>query len=142
MHSTLKPQHPFNFSHFIEGTLHLKDFIYMLNLIDVFLKLVLPDAIFAATCLAMALRDKMQVDSWLTTLFGSFSHSKIKHKLKKSRQLKSCLKAVLKVYKIWSTSFKRKMKNNIFIDCTFYMGFTDLIWVTSSAENIDLARNR
>ena len=39
MHSTLKPQDPFNFSHCIgvhARTLHVKDFIYMLNL-DFFL---------------------------------------------------------------------------------------------------------
>ena len=34
------------------------------------------------------------------------------------------------------------MKNNIFVDFAFCMGFPDLIWVTSSAENIDLAKKR
>ena len=29
-----------------------------------------------------------------------------------------------------------------FVDFAFYMGFPDLIWVTSSAENIDLTRKR
>ena len=32
------------------------------------------------------------------------------------------------------------MKNNTFFEFAFYMGFPDLMWVTSSAENIDLAR--
>ena len=34
------------------------------------------------------------------------------------------------------------MKNNTFVEFAFYMGFPDLIRVTSSAENIDLARKR
>ena len=34
------------------------------------------------------------------------------------------------------------MKNNTFIDFAFYIGFPNLIWVTSSAENIHLARRR
>ena len=29
-------------------------------------------------------------------------------------------------------------KNNTFVDFAFYIGFLNLIWVTSSAENIDL----
>ena len=33
-------------------------------------------------------------------------------------------------------------KNNTFVNFAFYMGFPDLIRVTSSAENIDLARKR
>ena len=34
------------------------------------------------------------------------------------------------------------MKNNTFVEFAFYMGFPDLIRVTSSAENIDLARKK
>ena len=33
-------------------------------------------------------------------------------------------------------------RKNTFIDFAFYMGFPDLIWVTSSAENISLTRKR
>ena len=34
------------------------------------------------------------------------------------------------------------MTDNTFVNFAFYMGFPDLIRVTSSAENIDLARKR
>ena len=33
-------------------------------------------------------------------------------------------------------------KNNTSVDFAFYIGFPGLIWVTSSAENIDLSRKR
>ena len=35
-----------------------------------------------------------------------------------------------------------EQKNNTFIDFAFHIEFPELIWVTSSAENIDLARKR
>ena len=46
------------------------------------------------------------------------------------------------VYKVWSSPFKRCTKNHTFMDFAFYIGFPDLIWVTSSARNIDLVRKR
>ena len=38
--------------------------------------------------------------------------------------------------------FHTMNENNTFVDFAFCIGFPDLIWVTSSAENIDLARKR
>ena len=57
---------------------------------------------------------------------------------------KSCLRAISEAaqIKVWSSSFKWWTKNTTFVDFAFYMGFPDLIWVTSSAENIYLATKR
>ena len=33
-------------------------------------------------------------------------------------------------------------KHNTFVDFAFYVGFPDLVWLSSLAENIDLTRKR
>ena len=75
-------------------------------------------------------------------LFGVILWFKYKKQIFKNWRLKSCLGAVLEDVKVWSSSLKRLTKNHSFVDFAFYIGFPDLVWLTSSAENINLARKR
>ena len=45
-------------------------------------------------------------------------------------------------YKIVCFIFEQLRKNRIFVDLAFCMGSLDLMWVTSSTQNINVAKNQ
>ena len=71
--------------------------------------------------------------SQLTVLFGAILHSETKQKFEKVDGRKEA-------YKVWSSSFERIRKNKTFVDLAFYVRFPDLIWVTSSTQNISVVK--
>ena len=85
-----------------------------------------------------------QINSWSIQFHGSQGclgpfYLKTKYEFRKVDNWKVVWERSQKVYKVWSMSFKWWTKNNTSVDFEFYIGFPDL-WVTLSAENIDLAK--
>ena len=70
---------------------------------------------------------------------GPSSHSNTKHKFKKL-MIKKSSKSSLRRCTKFGQAHLNDVRNNTFTDFAFYIGFLGLIWVTSSAENIHLAR--
>ena len=60
----------------------------------------------------------------------------------KKLTIENCLRAVSEGIQSLVKLIQMMNEKNTFTDFAFYMGFSDLIWVTSSAENISLAKNR
>ena len=78
----------------------------------------------------------------LTALFRVIFPFKDKTQIQKKLTIGKLFKSGLRM----CTKFGQACSNNeqkiTLADVAFFIGFLDIIWVTSSAENIDLARKR
>ena len=85
----------------------------------------------------------LSINSWLTALFGVILPFKDKTQIQKKLTIEKLSKSSLgRCTKFGQASSNDEQKNNTFVNFAFCMGFPNLIRMTSSAENIDLARKR